>query len=536
MSIASFSDPGVIKRRVILNSAYLRHEKTIRINHLGFIKKTKVCETCNIIKPFRSHHCTDCDNCVERFDHHCPWLGNCIAKRNYKFFYLFIFILNLLCFYQIAFSLIHIINASEKFIEEEEKRGDRNNKVYNNSDSNFNTTAIPVSNVLIQSEGSCIVSIFVIIFSLITMAFVTALFVYHNILICRNLTTKEELRKTFYTPYGNPYNNSLGLHIKRIFCAKISIFTILDEFRRNKFFRKDEIEFEDKLSNNDNRYNNSHDKNAKFQVQVYNYENKDHDDNHEDYNSHSNFNFKNNKEKFCYEFDNNCNNSHRGNLNQECKLNGEEKFVNFEFDNNSVSPSEKKKLNYTSSHTTYREDIQSLNFKNCKMNGISYTNYTNYNNGNNNTHNMTTFINNSYNNPDVLRRSRLVNLTIEEDEDQEEQEGKINENTNSIDQEENQIDSSGINPQSSNSEYNNVVDVEFINVKFHDSDDNVDYNSKYKMRFVNKNVDADLKNRKINFDNRFVNDNKNSNEFCMTLESVKKEQIIQDICNFDLNK
>lgn len=38
-----------------------------------------------IKKPARSHHCPDCDNCVEVFDHHCPFVNNCIGKRNYMY-------------------------------------------------------------------------------------------------------------------------------------------------------------------------------------------------------------------------------------------------------------------------------------------------------------------------------------------------------------------------------------------------------------------------------------------------------------------
>ena len=63
------------------------HEKTIRIIHKGVYKETKICLTCNITKPFRSHHCSDCDNCVIRFDHHCPWFGGCVGIRNYIFNY-----------------------------------------------------------------------------------------------------------------------------------------------------------------------------------------------------------------------------------------------------------------------------------------------------------------------------------------------------------------------------------------------------------------------------------------------------------------
>lgn len=76
----------------------------------GFPLLLKTCETCKIIRPPRSTHCDDCDNCVERFDHHCPWLGSCVGKRNYKYFYSFVFMLNILSFYIIAFCSFQIHN------------------------------------------------------------------------------------------------------------------------------------------------------------------------------------------------------------------------------------------------------------------------------------------------------------------------------------------------------------------------------------------------------------------------------------------
>ena len=64
------------------------HENTIKVIHKGVDKETKICLTCNIAKPFRSHHCPDCDNCIIRFDHHCPWIGGCVGKRNYFYFFM----------------------------------------------------------------------------------------------------------------------------------------------------------------------------------------------------------------------------------------------------------------------------------------------------------------------------------------------------------------------------------------------------------------------------------------------------------------
>lgn len=70
-----------------------------------------------IYRPPRSSHCPCCDNCVIRFDHHCPWIGACVGRRNYLYFYLFIFMLSFELIYVFGVCLNYIIKTSNKKAE-----------------------------------------------------------------------------------------------------------------------------------------------------------------------------------------------------------------------------------------------------------------------------------------------------------------------------------------------------------------------------------------------------------------------------------
>lgn len=125
----SFSDPGVIPRASPDEAAdiekkievpnttspgtYRPPPRTKEVIIKGQVVKLKYCFTCKIFRPPRASHCSFCDNCVERFDHHCPWVGNCVGRRNYRYFYLFILSLSVLCIYIFACVLTHLILRSK---------------------------------------------------------------------------------------------------------------------------------------------------------------------------------------------------------------------------------------------------------------------------------------------------------------------------------------------------------------------------------------------------------------------------------------
>jgi hypothetical protein len=81
------------------------------------------------------------------------------------------------------------------------------------------------------SLNETVVSLFIIIFGLLSMIFTTGLFVYHTNLIKNNLTTKEELKNIYGPPQGNPHKRSLLKNIISAFCSPIPKISLLEQMR-----------------------------------------------------------------------------------------------------------------------------------------------------------------------------------------------------------------------------------------------------------------------------------------------------------------
>ena len=189
--ICAFTDPGIIPinrltTKDLQNANCNSNNRLFYIN--GYRYKIRFCYTCNIIKPPGVSHCKTCNVCVEKYDHHCPWVGNCIGKNNYKYFFIFLIILNILFIVSLICSLIFVI-FKKKFI-----------------------------------------SIYIIILSVATLLFIFTLFCYHIKFITRNMSTYANLKmKDTYILFGNPFS--------RRKCKKNCYLTLFKKYYKRIDFR-----------------------------------------------------------------------------------------------------------------------------------------------------------------------------------------------------------------------------------------------------------------------------------------------------------
>jgi len=176
---AAIVDPGVIPK----NKAPQDPSK-----QPAFIKvvdgvQYKWCRTCFIYRPPRAKHCQICDNCVDKFDHHCPWVGTCIARRNYRFFLIFIMTTFIHAIYVFIFSVVHLTIKANR-----------------NNDGLMGA---------MRDEWGTMVGLVVGFIALLPVGGLAA---YHAYLVSINQTTNEEVNE-IYKAKQNPYTRGLRYNI-----------------------------------------------------------------------------------------------------------------------------------------------------------------------------------------------------------------------------------------------------------------------------------------------------------------------------------
>ncbi|KAJ2614345.1 Palmitoyltransferase zdhhc14 [Coemansia sp. RSA 1365] len=149
-------------------SHFMYPPSTKVVNVKGVDVRLKYCDTCRIYRPPRASHCRICDNCVEALDHHCLWLGNDIGRRNYRYFYSFLFSVVLISLYMIAFSLVRLILPLHR------------------PEDSYDYQKSFGSSV---KQHPVVLALLIYVFLNVTM--VGSLFTYHTFLISHNMTTHE---------------------------------------------------------------------------------------------------------------------------------------------------------------------------------------------------------------------------------------------------------------------------------------------------------------------------------------------------------
>ncbi|KAJ2776862.1 Eukaryotic peptide chain release factor GTP-binding subunit [Coemansia javaensis] len=153
------------------STPYLQYPPLTKLVHVnGAPVRLKYCQTCRIYRPPRASHCRTCDNCVENSDHHCVWLNACVGRRNYRYFYSFLLSLTALALYIMAFCLVRLILPTRR----------------------------PGSSDYHPSFGDSLrhhwIVMALLVYVFLNTSMVSGLFLYHTILISRNMTTHEVLR------------------------------------------------------------------------------------------------------------------------------------------------------------------------------------------------------------------------------------------------------------------------------------------------------------------------------------------------------
>ena len=242
------TDPGILPRQNA-DIYYTTSKPNLRYNVNGHIVKLNYCYSCSLFRPPRTSHCAICDNCVERFDHHCLWLGTCVGKRNYKYFYLLLGLLNISALFQIGFCLYVLIFEVKKIKNKE-------NKEY--------TLLIIIS---------C-----VILYDLLFLAlFIGKLFILHSYLVFKRLTFYEHAKdKMNIFPKGiNPYRKYPFFHKTNILFRINPKSKILDAMKKEEENKKLKAEEKKQKKRKDSLLDYEIKKNMKKSYEkVYNKEHK----------------------------------------------------------------------------------------------------------------------------------------------------------------------------------------------------------------------------------------------------------------------
>ncbi|CAF3470203.1 unnamed protein product [Rotaria socialis] len=240
--LATFMDPGVYeqssKKETSTISYYTRpskrkgatdtddddddsYEPQLRLVHINHGSvQMKYCRTCKFYRPPRCSHCSSCERCIDTFDHHCPWINNCVGRRNYRYFFQFLFLLCIHMIFIFIFCLYYVLNERHHQIITPSLSSDTYESLVPIDENEISSTAETKTKFIGFSDYRFIISILLLLLLGLLSVPVYGLTGFHVFLIAKGRTTNEQVTGKFHEQ-GDAFTKGLTKNIIYFFCQPL---------------------------------------------------------------------------------------------------------------------------------------------------------------------------------------------------------------------------------------------------------------------------------------------------------------------------
>ena len=112
-----------------------------------------------------------------------------------------------------------------------------------------------IKNIISKVFCEFVVSLYIIIYGLISLLFIVGLLLYHIKLIHNNITTKEDLKFYWDHPQGNPFDRKKIINWKNSLFPRIKKYSILNILRKviKDIFQNEENNIDNNINKNNER-------------------------------------------------------------------------------------------------------------------------------------------------------------------------------------------------------------------------------------------------------------------------------------------
>ncbi|CAF1082322.1 unnamed protein product [Adineta ricciae] len=201
------------------DDAYEPQARLVYINE-GPIQM-KYCRTCKLFRPPRCSHCSICERCIDTFDHHCPWLNNCVGRRNYRYFFQFLFLLCVHMTFIFVFCLYYVLYGRHRQVLTSNLVTDAYDSLVPTSETDIlTTTVLSKTTFTVFSDYRFIICIVLLILVGLLAIPIFGLTGFHMYLVARGRTTNEQVTGKF-RQQGDVFTQGLIRNFAHLLCQPL---------------------------------------------------------------------------------------------------------------------------------------------------------------------------------------------------------------------------------------------------------------------------------------------------------------------------